>query len=155
MIWASFFKTALICRNHPTNHITNSLNNYMLTLCSGHGKMGGLTYPQGCHGPLKSQLATKTVCAECFVRILWWSGEGHRREAANPVKSPQRGSGRDWVLEACVGSMEVEEMGQVMLGRGYCSRGRTVLEEFGKFQVVLCGWYTGALREVMNMRMEE
>ena len=51
--------------------------------------------------------------------------------------------------------MEVEEMGRVMLGRGYCSRGRTILEEFGKLQVVLCGWYTGALQEVMNMRMEE
>ena len=47
-------------------------------------------------------------------------------------------------MEAYVGSIEVEEMGQVMLGRGYCSRGHTVLEEFGKLQVVLCGWYTGA-----------
>lgn len=80
------------------------------------------------------------MCAECFVRMLWRSGGGHRREAANPVKSPQRWSGG---LEAYVGSMQVEEMGRVMLGRGYCSRGHTVLEEFGKLQVVLCGWYTG------------
>ena len=53
-----------------------------------------------------------------------------------------------------MGSMEVEEMGRVMLGRGYCSHGCTVLEEFGKLQVVLCGWYTGTFQEVINMRME-
>ena len=52
--------------------------------------MGGLTYPQGCHSLLKkSQLATNTVCAECFVRMLWQSGGGHRREAANPAESAE------------------------------------------------------------------
>lgn len=88
----------------------------------------------GCHSPLKSQFGTKTMCAECFVRMLWRSGGGHRREAANSSKESTEVV--RW-LEAYVGSMQVEEMGRVMLGRGYCSRGHTVLEEFWETQVVL------------------